>query len=53
LEIVVAVIFDLDPSAFFAVMNRHVRGEMLLQPILQFLNRCRCVCLASRSLSST
>ena len=34
LEIVVAVVFDLDPAPFLSVMNGHVRRELFLQSIL-------------------
>jgi hypothetical protein len=34
LEIVVSVIFDLDPSAFLSMVNGHVCRKMLLQAIL-------------------
>ena len=40
-EIVIPIIFNLDPSSFFAVMKRDVRAEMLLQAILQVFNRRR------------
>src|SRR5881296_2144236 len=39
LEIVIAVIFNLDPSAFFAVVNGDAGSQMLLQAILQL---CHC-----------
>ena len=39
MEIVFAVVFDLDPAAFFAVMNRHVGRQMLLQTIFQVVQR--------------
>ena len=41
LEIVIPIIFNLDPSSFFAVVKRDVRSEMLLQAILQVFNRRR------------
>src|SRR5881409_43776 len=34
LEIVVSIVFDLDPPALVSMVNDHVRSEMLLQPIL-------------------
>ena len=39
LEIVIPIVFDVDPAAFLAVMDRHVRAQMLLQAILQIDNR--------------
>ena len=41
LKIIVAVIFNLDPAAFFSVMNRNVGAEVLLQLVLQIFNRGR------------
>jgi hypothetical protein len=50
LEIVISVIFDLDPSTFFAVMNSHVCREMLLQSVLQILDCGRASGLLSNAL---
>ena len=41
LKIVIPVIFDLDPAAFFAVMNGDACAEMLLQTLLQIFDRGR------------
>src|SRR5689334_1641965 len=41
LKIVVAIIFDFDPSPFRGVMNRHVGAEMLTQFVLQIPDRRR------------
>src|SRR5712691_10186614 len=41
LKIIVAVIFNLDSATFFPVMDRHMRAEVLLQLVLQILNRGR------------
>src|SRR6266849_2224748 len=53
LKIVVAIIFDLDPTALVAVMDPHVRAKFLLQSILQiFDRRRRGSCLASTAFSA-
>src|SRR5262245_59169754 len=39
LEIVRSVVFDLDSSPLFSMVNRNVGGQMLLQAILQILYR--------------
>ena len=39
LQVVVAVIFDLDSSAFLTVVQCHPGSEMFLQSILQIINR--------------
>ena len=39
LEIVIAIIFNLDPAAFLAVMNQHPGAEMFLQSVLQIVDR--------------
>jgi hypothetical protein len=41
LQIVVAIILDLNASSLFALMNDYSRPEMLLQSILQIGNRHR------------
>src|SRR5260370_42160853 len=41
LKIVIAIIFDLDPTALVAVMDPHVRAKFLLQSILQIFDRRR------------
>ena len=38
MEIVLAVILDLNAAAFFVMMQLDVGGEMLLKPVLQVLN---------------
>src|SRR2546421_6340498 len=47
LEIVVAIIFNFDPSAFLAVMNQHPGAEMFLQSVLQIVDRRGCGGLAA------
>ena len=39
LQVIVAVVFDLDGSPFLPVMNLHAGPEMLLQSILQIVDR--------------
>jgi hypothetical protein len=34
-EVVFAVVFDLDPAAFLAMVNLDVRGQMLLEAIFE------------------
>src|SRR5437763_17077053 len=42
LEIVVAIVFNLDPAAFLAVMNQHPGAEMFLQSVLQIVDGRGC-----------
>ena len=43
LQIVVSIILDLNPAPLFVMMEQHVRGEVLLQSVLQ-VEDCRCEC---------
>src|SRR6266404_9352859 len=41
LKIVVAIIFNLDASPFFAVVHQYAGTQVFLQSILQIFDRCR------------